>query len=835
MLEEEIARLKQELSKRPTSANVRPYPPPPPPPPPPPVLPLPRKNLIRMPTASDDPNLFASARASLKQAPPPVENPINPIIHARRAGIATVGLAPDKMAAFLNEMKTVRLRKTNSSSAMASSARAHENGNATFVAPTPPSRVAQLAPRRSLEGLYQRLLMDEDAPMAPEEWAALRARVRAEMDSDARVGEKRKRVDDPRAPVEETRSGAAKRVSAATKPSAIAATTSASANSSFGSTSTATSTSSVPRGLPRRKSTPLAQPTSSQSRSQTVISQPRAQVQPEPQEYTLPPSPPSPPPSARPAPPAIWQASSVTSAPTPSLCSDNDDVHNDAEHTKQDASDDQVPATPPIGVGVLGGSGPSRSFFRFKGNEVPMDEAELGDRSMRLGRSFTRDADADGSFVGNVDREKDLDTSMRRSARGADVPAHKAMDVGGKSGSAKPKAKTRPLASGIPRLKVRRAPTPPARTPPPPAHEDEQGQDQDHNMEEQQHRTEHENEDEEDRPSTFIRPRGAAPRANISFLAARPPTSPMPAKSPRRPRAPGRISSRGSTSGTAGAGSSASVSAGPPGHTPGVRRVPTSARYEYEDEEYMDEEGGRQGGQGSGLLPSPPLHERMRTPTSGSSRQPASHRRTVPAGPSQTQSRSSQKQTKQPKQSKGKGKAKATTPEQANPAQAKSKTKLKRRSTLDEELRTAVPFLHEDDHNEEEEGEKDAHVDPADAYMAEVAQQDADEVPYQQEGGGEEEEDLDSGVLVGVGTRSKRRGFLAHGGAGGPPVFMGVGYVEGAEEDEEQEQENGPGYAEEEEEEEEEYDDDPGDGDDDDEYLPSPELRARHGGGQRRR
>lgn len=41
--------------------------------------------------------------------------------------------------------------------------------------------------------------------------------------------------------------------------------------------------------------------------------------------------------------------------------------------------------------------------------------------------------------------------------------------------------------------------------------------------------------------------------------------------------------------------------------------------------------------------------------------------------------------------------------------------------------------------------------------------------------------DLDSGLLVGVGTKSKKRGFLAHGGAGGLPVFMGDGYVDGAE------------------------------------------------------
>lgn len=49
------------------------------------------------------------------------------------------------------------------------------------------------------------------------------------------------------------------------------------------------------------------------------------------------------------------------------------------------------------------------------------------------------------------------------------------------------------------------------------------------------------------------------------------------------------------------------------------------------------------------------------------------------------------------------------------------------------------------------------------------------------------DDDFDSGVLVGVGTRSKKRGFLARGGAGGAPVFMGVGYVDGAEEEGEEE------------------------------------------------
>lgn len=43
---------------------------------------------------------------------------------------------------------------------------------------------------------------------------------------------------------------------------------------------------------------------------------------------------------------------------------------------------------------------------------------------------------------------------------------------------------------------------------------------------------------------------------------------------------------------------------------------------------------------------------------------------------------------------------------------------------------------------------------------------------------------LESGELFGTGIGSKRRGFLAGGGAGGAPVFMGAGYVRGVEEDE---------------------------------------------------
>lgn len=74
---------------------------------------------------------------------------------------------------------------------------------------------------------------------------------------------------------------------------------------------------------------------------------------------------------------------------------------------------------------------------------------------------------------------------------------------------------------------------------------------------------------------------------------------------------------------------------------------------------------------------------------------------------------------------------------------------VKRRRTLDEELRRA-----------------------GDQLWAEG--DDADDVDV----------DLDNGLLVGVGSKSTRKGFLSGGGAAGLPVFMGPGYVDGAEDDE---------------------------------------------------
>lgn len=90
----------------------------------------------------------------------------------------------------------------------------------------------------------------------------------------------------------------------------------------------------------------------------------------------------------------------------------------------------------------------------------------------------------------------------------------------------------------------------------------------------------------------------------------------------------------------------------------------------------------------------------------------------------------------------------------------------------------------------------------------------------------------ESGVLMGFGTRSKKLGFLAHGGAGGAPVFMGVGYVEGAEEDSEAHYGGGvtvAGAGVENEDDKEEEEEEQLHGEDEDEYRPRT-TRARRPG-----
>ena len=83
--------------------------------------------------------------------------------------------------------------------------------------------------------------------------------------------------------------------------------------------------------------------------------------------------------------------------------------------------------------------------------------------------------------------------------------------------------------------------------------------------------------------------------------------------------------------------------------------------------------------------------------------------------------------------------------------------RVRRRRTLDDELRRAGDKLWEPDA-------------PSDDELV---------------GGAE------SGELVALGTRSKKKGFLKGGGGAGKPVFMGVGHVQGVEDDGDDEDEDG--------------------------------------------
>ncbi|KIJ92501.1 hypothetical protein K443DRAFT_435103 [Laccaria amethystina LaAM-08-1] len=501
MLEEEIQRLKTELSRRSTSTPDLILPPPPPPPPPP----LPNKTILRLPTLSGDPDsLFASARAALKHAPTPSEAPINPHPSWRK-GQPCIGIAPDKVAAFLTEMKTVRLRKVSGRSASAedlligSSSDARMSHKKSFT--TPSLRPTNLAGASTALNKYSDILS-----------ASLPAGM------DAHVGEKRKRFDsiasrDDSRPTTKRRS-----------------LPSSSSSSSFASASTLSSF-----RLSSSASLSTSQPPSSRAAATSHN----------------------------------WRPPSAVDAPTPSLCSDNDN-----EREGDMSPEDLLPSTPPIP--------PSRGIFRFKGTGVPVeDESE---------------------------REV-IDVDM---------------------------------------LEVYSPPTKPTSL-------------------------------LEDGPAVL------AQRHSTTFFDRRPPSSPMPAKSPTKPRPPARV----------------------PRIVPPPRPSDDS-----EDEDPLSMSIASQAGG------SQPSDKASQSSLKQNSRQPQEE---------------ACRRSKQPS-------VRSSPGESSRSKVSKAELKARRRQTLDEELRTA---------SSEQEGGTDI--------------------------------SLNDGILMGFGTMSKQRGFLAHGGAGGTPVFMGLGYVEGAE------------------------------------------------------
>ncbi|KAG2058461.1 hypothetical protein BDR06DRAFT_950253 [Suillus hirtellus] len=116
MLEEEVRMLKEELSRRRRSPTPQiqtqvPIPPPPPPLPPPPGVRIPLP-----PYLGESKALFASARAALRPTEAGTTGSTNDLARSASGKVRqpTVNVPSDKMAAFLNEMRTVRLRKVGS-------------------------------------------------------------------------------------------------------------------------------------------------------------------------------------------------------------------------------------------------------------------------------------------------------------------------------------------------------------------------------------------------------------------------------------------------------------------------------------------------------------------------------------------------------------------------------------------------------------------------------------------------------------------------------------------------------------------------------------------------
>ncbi|KAG2133676.1 uncharacterized protein EDB93DRAFT_1174109 [Suillus bovinus] len=118
MLEEEVRMLKEELSRRhrspppqPPPQTQVPIPPPPPPLPPPPGVRIPLPHHLGESRA-----LFASARAALRSTEAATTGSTNDLAKSASGKMRqpTVNVPSDKMAAFLNEMRTVRLRKVGS-------------------------------------------------------------------------------------------------------------------------------------------------------------------------------------------------------------------------------------------------------------------------------------------------------------------------------------------------------------------------------------------------------------------------------------------------------------------------------------------------------------------------------------------------------------------------------------------------------------------------------------------------------------------------------------------------------------------------------------------------
>ncbi|TBU39441.1 hypothetical protein BD309DRAFT_993770 [Dichomitus squalens] len=293
MLEEEVARLRVELALK-SGPNAAAMMPPPPPPPPPPHM-----RVQASTSSSGNPaNFFASARANLKHTAPPVEAPINAVAYGgartRKAGQPTVNVPSDKMAAFLQEMKSKRLRKVS--------------GPAGSMGPP------QFAPSAAGD-----IAGETRAGVVSE---ARRAAILGDTSFDTGVaarifiGEKRKRdaAEEPIGPFKRRETAFIRSditggsSSASSSQSSQSSTSSQSSAASSQSTASTSSQSSVSRSSLFDTAPSTSRPRTSHSKSK--------------------------------APLRIWPArASETDLTTPSLCSDNENDHSGH-------SEDKLPDTP---------------------------------------------------------------------------------------------------------------------------------------------------------------------------------------------------------------------------------------------------------------------------------------------------------------------------------------------------------------------------------------------------------------------------------------------------------------------------------------------------------
>ncbi|KAI0788028.1 hypothetical protein C8Q74DRAFT_1255428 [Fomes fomentarius] len=290
MLEEEVTRLRAELASKSSSRSS--MMPPPPPPPPPPLF----RPHVPTTTSGDTSNYLASARAGLKPTAPPVEAPINSVAYggarARKTGQPTFNMPSDKMAAFLREMKSVRLRKVS--------------GPAGSMGPPlfPPSAAGDVAgepSRSSGSGMSE----------------ARRAAILGDMSFDTGVaarifiGEKRKRdaLEEAAAGPPKRRETTFLRSDRTGEPTSAASSQSSSSQSSATSSQSSASSSQSSASTSMSRTSPFDV---SVSRSQTSRSRGNGPLR-------------------------IWPTRSTeTDVTTPSLCSDNENDH----------SEDKPPDTP---------------------------------------------------------------------------------------------------------------------------------------------------------------------------------------------------------------------------------------------------------------------------------------------------------------------------------------------------------------------------------------------------------------------------------------------------------------------------------------------------------